>query len=222
MHAKYFRYIQVMLGLMFAGWLSSFGCSQSSTAERTCDTAGVEPIRLFNGKDLTGWKAEGGASWEVKDGLLIGRQGPNNAAGDLFTEAEYTDFELLVTYRVVWPANTGIWFRYQSAGQAYQADILEYAQPEAYSGTIYCPGKLFLAINADKDLVNRDGWNTLRVRAEGPRLRVRLNDVLVGDVTDTTTDRGRIGLQVHEGDMFGSMAIIVREMVLRPLGTATP
>ncbi|HOA75836.1 MAG TPA: DUF1080 domain-containing protein, partial [Phycisphaerae bacterium] len=151
------------------------------------------------------------ASWTVEDGLLVGRQGENFAHGDLLTTDTYSDFVLLVTYRVVWPANTGVWFRYQDPGKAYQADILEYPNPIAYSGTLYCPGKMFLAINSDRSLVDRDGWNTLKVQARGDHLQIWLNDHLVADVHDSTSDRGRIGFQVHQGEEFGPMQIIVRE-----------
>ena len=109
------------------------------TAGRAADPEA--PVqKLFNGKDLTGWKAEGQAVWEVKDGLLIGRQGAGNTPGDLFTTGSYDDFELTVTYRVVWPANSGVWYRYQSGEKTFQADILEYQNPLALSGSLYRPG----------------------------------------------------------------------------------
>lgn len=174
-------------------------------------------VSLFNGRDLTGWKPEGKAIWKVEDGMLVGTQGPDFAPGDLFTEATYCDFDLTVTYKVVWPANTGIWFRYQTPQKAYQGDILEYAKPEAYSGTIYCPGKLFLGINADKGLVNRDGWNVMRIRAQGPHLQVWLNGIRVAEAQDSTIDCGRIGFQVHPGKEFGPMKMIVRQILLEPL-----
>jgi type 1 glutamine amidotransferase len=104
---------------------------------------------LFNGKDLAGWVEEGKAHWEVKDGVLIGRQGANNAPGDLLTDKDFGDFELKVTFRVVWPANTGVWYRYQSASKALQADILEYQNPFALTGSLYCTGKMFIALNTD-------------------------------------------------------------------------
>ena len=59
-------------------------------------------------------------------GLLIGRQGEGNAPGDLFTTESFDDFELQVTYRMVWPGNSGVWYRYQAANKTFQADILEY------------------------------------------------------------------------------------------------
>jgi len=174
-------------------------------------------IQIFNGKDLTGWEAAGDATWVVKDGLLVGTQGKDNAPGDLLTKDSYKDFLFTVTYRVEWPCNTGVWFRYQSASKAYQADILEYKNPECYSGTLYCPGKMFLAMNTDKALVDRDGWNTMKVRAEADHIQIWLNDRQVADVHDDTSDSGRIGFQVHPGAEFGQMKIIIREMMLKPL-----
>jgi len=173
---------------------------------------------LFNGKDLSGWIAEGHATWKVEDACLVGVQGPGNKPGDLLTEAEYADFELVVTYQIQWPANSGVWFRYQSPQKAYQADILEYKDPECYSGTLYCPGKMFLFMNEDPDLVKRDGWNTLTIRAEGDLLKVGLNGVDIGEVRDDLTSHGRIGFQIHAGDQFKDMKITVREIKIRPLG----
>lgn len=173
--------------------------------------------KLFNGKDLTGWETSGGAKWVVENGELIGTQGENNAPGDLFTTASYRNFETTVTYRVEWPCNTGVWFRFQNPEKAYQADILEYTDPVAYSGTLYCPGKMFLAINADKTLVDRDGWNKMRILAEGDHLQIWLNDKQIADVRDTTSDSGKIGFQVHPGAEFGPMKIVVREALIKEL-----
>ena len=193
------------------------GCQTSC---ETCPPSTDMPagsIELFNGKDLTGWETSGEARWVVEDGLLIGTQGTDNAPGDLFTAESYDDFLLTVTWRAEWPCNSGVWFRYQSPQKAYQADILEYKEPVAFSGTLYCPGKLFLAANEDKSLVNREGWNTIKVRAEGEHLQIWLNGQLTADVRDGITDSGKIGFQVHAGDQFGPMKIVVRKVLLKPL-----
>lgn len=173
--------------------------------------------RIFNGKDLAGWKTSGRATWTVREGNIVGTQGEDNAPGDLFTQATYGDFLLKVTYRVQWPCNSGIWFRYQSPDKAYQADVLEYKNPECYSGTLYCSGKMFLAMNTDKSIVNRQSWNTMVIRAEGDHLQIWLNDHQVADVHDNTTDAGHIGFQIHAGSHFGPMKIIVRDVLLEPL-----
>jgi len=193
------------------------GCQKSEEkTEMAAKAVAAESgfTKVFNGKDLTGWETSGGAKWVVEKGLLIGTQGENYAPGDLFTTASFKDFEAIVTYRTEWPCNTGVWFRYQGPNTAYQADILEYANPEAYSGTLYCPGKLFLAINADKTLVNRDGWNTIKIRAERDHLQIWFNGKQVADVYDTTSDSGKLGFQVHPGAEFGPMKIVVREVLV--------
>ncbi|MHC4332301.1 MAG: 3-keto-disaccharide hydrolase [Planctomycetota bacterium] len=177
--------------------------------------SGLSPV--FNGKDLAGFKATGGAKWSVENGAIVGTQGENNAPGDLLTEKTYNDFLLTVTYKVEWPCNSGVWFRYQSPDKAYQADILEYKKPECYSGTLYCPGKMFLAMNTDKTLVNREGWNTISVRAEGNHIQIWINKHQVADVRDETTDSGHIGFQIHAGDQLSPNKIIIREVLLKPL-----
>jgi len=174
-------------------------------------------ISLFNGKDLTGFKPAGDAKWTVQGGAIVGTQGDDNAPGDLLTEASYKDFLLTVTYRAEWPCNSGVWFRYQSAQQAYQADVLEWPDPVCYSGTLYCTGKMFLAMNTNKDLVDREAWNTISVRAQGDHIQVWLNGHQVADVHDDTSDTGRIGFQVHPGEQFGPMKIVVRELLIKEL-----
>ncbi len=185
----------------------------NSTRAVTAD----EPVELFNGKDLSGWKAEGGARWEVKGGILIGRQGPKNESGDLFSDKAYDDFELSVTYKIIWPANSGVWYRYQSAKKAYQADILEYKKPFALSGTLYCPGKLFLATNTDASTINREGWNNLVIRAVGNRHTILLNGKKVATVQDDSSKTGRIGFQIHAGDQFGKMKILIKKVSLQKI-----
>lgn len=194
------------------------GCGKMTIwGTRASDVTEGSFKKLFNGNDLAGWEATGGAKWTVEGGLLIGTQGEDNAPGDLLTTDSYRNFLLSVTYRVEWPCNSGIWFRYQAPDKAYQADILEYKDPECYSGTFYCPGKMFLAMNTDKSLVNRDGWNTIKVRAERDHVQIWLNGRQVADVRDDTTDSGKIGFQVHQGEQFGQMKIVVRDVLLRRL-----
>jgi len=82
---------------------------------------------------------------------------------------------------------------------------------------MYCPGKLFLAINDDPDLVDRDGWNTIKIQAQGDHSQIWLNGRQVADVHDDTTDTGKIGFQVHPGAEFGPMKIVVKEMLIKEL-----
>ncbi len=174
------------------------------------------PISLFNNNDLTGWEAEGNAVWTVEDGILIGKQNENEEPGDLLTKESYRDFILTVEFKVQWPANTGVWFRYQNADKAYQADILEWKNPVCWTGTLYCPGKMFLSMNENEKLVKKDDWNTFVIHCQGDHLITYLNGTKVSDVFDKSSDQGKVGFQVHAGSEFKDMAVLIRKVVLIP------
>ena len=170
---------------------------------------------LFNGKNLDGWDVVGNAKAEVVDGVLIGAQ-KTPRGGNLLTKAKYDNFELRFTYKIVWPANSGVWFRY-AKGKGYQFDILKYRKPVAYSGTLYCPGKLFLTRNLDEKLENRDGWNDGQIYANGDHLILWLNGKKVGECRDTTHTTGLIGFQIHGGNGFKKMRVMLKSMEIRML-----
>lgn len=65
------------------------------------------PIQLFNGKDLTGWKAMGENQWIVKDGILTS---PKSGA-NLVTESTFDDFKLHVEFRYPEGSNSGVYLR---------------------------------------------------------------------------------------------------------------
>jgi len=170
---------------------------------------------LFNGKDIEGWKVVGGAKAEVVDGCLVGTQ-KTPRGGNLLTVGEYDNFELRFTYKIVWPANSGIWYRFHG-GKGYQFDILKYKRPVAYSGTLYCPGKMFLTRNLDEKLENRDGWNEGQIYANGDHLIQWLNGTKVGECHDKTLVKGTIGIQIHGGAGFKNMQALIKRMEIRLL-----
>jgi len=171
---------------------------------------------LFNGKDLDGWTARGRAIFKVEDKCLVGTQ-TTGAGGDLATTAQWGNFELRVTYRVVWPANSGFWYRYDpKRGRGYQFDVLKWKRPVAFSGTLYCPGKMFIFSNLKEAVENRDGWNEARIWANGEVLIHWLNGTEIGRCRDKTFQKGHIGIQVH-GGAFKGMKIIIKRMELRSL-----
>jgi len=185
-------------------------CSAGDGGSRAEAAAGWTPV--FNGKDLKGWgKPTGHAIWKVEDGMLVGTQ-TDGRGGDLYTEKAYDNFELRFTYKVVWPANSGVWFRGK-----YQFDILKYKKPVAFSGTLYCPGKMFITTNLKEDLENRGGWNEGQIYANGDHLILWLNGAKVGECHDKTHAKGPIGIQVHGGNNFKGMTIMIKKMELRPL-----
>jgi hypothetical protein len=55
------------------------------------------------------------------------------------------------------------------------------------------------------------------IRSVGTRQLIFLNGKQVVDVRADVSDHGRIGFQVHPGDEFGTMQIIVRDVSVRPI-----
>jgi hypothetical protein len=173
----------------------------------------------FDGKSLKGWKATGKAGWSAEDGCLVGRQGPHGEAGDLFSEKEWSDFEMEAEWRMKWPGNSGLWFRVGGPRSGYQADFLDQpSHPGVLSGSLYCMGKAFIAENRDASSVNRDGWNRLRIVARGPEITIWQNGIQTIQVKDSTfPGPGGIGLQVHAGKDFTGMEVRLRNLRIRAL-----
>jgi len=175
---------------------------------------GAEWVPLFNGKDLSGWRKEGEAVWTVENGAIIGTQGEGYKGGNLLTEKEFDNFELLVTFKVKWPANSGVWFRYRPGILGYQVDILELAKYGCTVGSIYTKGG-FISKFTDESIVRKDDWNTIWVRADGTYIEVKVNDVETAVFEDTRYSVGAIGFQVHGGKQFEDMKIIIKEAKIK-------
>jgi hypothetical protein len=65
------------------------------------------PVKLFNGKDLKGWKAMGENQWIAESGIL---RSPKSGA-NLVTEKKFTDFKLHIEFRYPKGSNSGIYLR---------------------------------------------------------------------------------------------------------------
>lgn len=63
--------------------------------------------KLFNGKDLTGWKAEDGNQWTVTNEILTS----DKAGVNLVTEEKFTDFKLQAEFRYPEGSNSGLYLR---------------------------------------------------------------------------------------------------------------
>jgi len=166
------------------------------------------------------WKPAGNAVWSIGDGVIVGRQGTAASPGDFFTEQQWADFELQCEWKMRWPGNSGIWFRYTGPNSAYQADILDepMAYPDALSGSLYCMGKAFIAKNSDHASIHPDGLNRLHIQAVGDHIVIVQNGKKVVDVHDSTfAGPGSIGIQVHPGKQFEDMEVRVRDLRLRPI-----
>jgi hypothetical protein len=132
-----------------------------------------EPVELFNGRDLSGWKprhtgAKNG--WVVKDGLLT-NAAPGN---DLVTAERFTDFKLHAEFRYPKGSNSGIYLRGR-----YEVQIEDNfgMEPEAHIiGSVY--GFLTPSVNAAKP---PGEWQTMDIELVGRVVTVVFNGERVID-----------------------------------------
>jgi hypothetical protein len=76
-----------------------------------------EPISLFNGKDLSGWKTMGKdpSAWKVVDGVLsneaVQEPGKHKSYANIRTDREFEDFNIQLEFRVPTDGNSGVYLR---------------------------------------------------------------------------------------------------------------
>lgn len=85
----------------------SFTGVKAPDMKRTGAPVWGKPVKLFNGKDLSGWKAAGENQWVVKDGIL---SSPHSGA-NLISEQKFKDFKLHVEFRYQKGSNSGVYLR---------------------------------------------------------------------------------------------------------------
>jgi hypothetical protein len=225
-HASSFRY-SLAAGVLLA----------VAAGTRAADAQPPEGfVALFNGKDLSGWHGmprdynpykldtlcgteavllgakwmdDARKHWTVHNGELVN----DGHGGYLTTDREFGDIELLIDYKTVAKADSGIYLR-----ATPQVQIWDYTDASKWklgadkgSGGLWnnsrgAPGKDPLVL-ADKPFGE---WNHLRILQVGERTTVYLNDKLVVDNArmENYWDRkrplrhkGPIQLQTHGGEI---------------------
>jgi hypothetical protein len=178
-----------------------------------------EPVswqELFNGKDLMGWEAVGDFDIEIADGVLTLKDRASMKGGWLLTEAEYAHFELEAEYYLPPPHNSGVAIRYNDfraghpAVTGYEINLENEPQKDYPSGSIYGVARAPWLGHIDTE-----GWNHLRIRAEGDHIQAWINDSLMMETHERRSFSGRIGLQCHGG--FRKHEVSWRNIRIKPL-----
>ncbi|MFT4551344.1 MAG: hypothetical protein ACI8XO_000766 [Verrucomicrobiales bacterium] len=163
---------------------------------------GKAAVSIFNGEDLTGWKApKGNTWWKVVDGAIVCQSGPKKKGSNLWTEKEYTDFVLEAEFRFDGKGDTGIHLRTEK--QQMQIGISGSLKRDM-TGSMYIPGKGYPkeATGVEK-LLKINEWNLVKIEAKKNHYRIWLNGELVFEYTsDKAPEKGPIGLQLHGGKVM--------------------
>ncbi|MEM7812998.1 MAG: DUF1080 domain-containing protein [Planctomycetota bacterium] len=141
-----------------------------------------EPIELFNGRDLSGWRlteAEKINGWKAVDGLLVNDTPkttfePYSRYGNLRTDREFTDFNLTLDFMVPPGGNSGVYLR-----GLYEAQVLD---RDSRMQGIQGVGAIFGRI-APRENAGRPGgvWQSYDITLVDRHATVVLNGVKVVD-----------------------------------------
>jgi hypothetical protein len=161
-------------------------------------------VKLFNGKDLTGWKINGTEKWYVEKGELICESGPDKQYGYLTTNKFYKNFDLSLQFKQEANGNSGVFFRSTVDGTKVSGWQVEVAPPNHDTGGIYeSYGRNWLVQIPDEKegFLKMGEWNTLRIRAVGDKTQTWLNGNAMVDFDDAKigAGNGSIALQIHDG-----------------------
>jgi len=187
-----------LLALAVCGVLFTQASAQTAPAWTT----------LFDGRNLDAFNPVGTANWKIADGAVQADSG----TGFLVTKQPYGDFEIKADIWVDEKANSGIFIRCADpakigADTCYEVNVYDTRPDPAYAtGAIVDVAKVTTPMKAGGK------WNTLEIRAEGPRLMVTLNGMRTVDVQDAKHARGPIGLQ------YGAGVVKFRNVQVRALG----
>jgi len=205
---------------------STFSGKRMPTVPPAPDLANVkfgEPIPLFNGKDLEGWRLTDPNAvngWAVKDGLLVNNvvqeEGkPHKNYGNLRTDREFEDFNIALETRAGKDGNSGVYLR----------GIYEIQVADTYGHPLnsHNMGALYSRIKPTAAAEKPPGeWQTMDITFVDRHLTVILNGTRIIDnqpVLGCTggalwSDVGRPGPIYLQGDHTG---IEYRNLVLRPV-----
>lgn len=181
------------------GQKSAFRGARAPSLVRAAAPVWGAPIKLLNGKDLTGWTTlgEGKNQWEVVGGVLR-----NKASGtDLVTERTFTDFKLHVEFRYPKGSNSGVYLR---GRYEVQIEDTQGNEPRIDGiGAVY--GHL---IPNELAALGPDTWQRYDITLIGRRVTIVLNgktiiaDQVIPGITGGAldSDEGKAGPLFLQGD----------------------
>ncbi len=165
-----------------------------------------ETIELFNGKNLDGWEGHEDL-WSVKDGVIVAKNTKEiKVSTYLLTKRKFTDFRLKLAAKLVESEmHSGVCFWGKVAPEhgdkyTYAGHLVMFPSGWGMYDLYGRAGKLGVDGAPARKVGKQHDWNDIDIIAQGNRVRVIANGVLVVDWRDPEPDRIKeapIGLQLH-------------------------
>jgi hypothetical protein len=157
-----------------------------------------EPIKIFNGKNLDGWKTQKPENqWVVENGVLKSPKSGSN----LLTTQNFKDFKLHIEFRIPQGSNSGIYLRGR-----YELQIIDSKGQEPAS-ILFAGIYGFVTPNQDAALPAGE-WQTYDITLIGRRVSIVANgkktitDAIIPGITGGAIDsnEGEPGPILLQGD----------------------
>ena len=202
--------------------------------ERAASSQAHKPWRdLFNGKDLSGWKANSRpASFTVENGVLKahGRNGMSHLffVGDDDRDDSFKDFELLIVARSEPGSNSGIFFhtsrelrKRKYLNKGYELQLNSSKREKRKTGSLYG------VVDLKQSPADETQWFNVGMRVEGKRIQVFVQGEQVVDYTEPANPErdahrakrlidpngGALAIQAHDPrSVFYFKQIRIREL----------
>jgi hypothetical protein len=175
---------------------------------------------LFNGKDLTGWLADGdcaAAEWKADANGIAIMGGPQATWGFLLSKQDYTSFFLRLQFQQMTEgAKSGIILRgipgVRIGAIPYQCKV-NLQNPENTGAFLWSNNSVYQNPPRPAKLKAAGEWNDVEVELRGQSLRVTIDGECVqtmdldafagrpGALPVLKQPAGRIGLQKHQGNV---------------------
>lgn len=170
----------------------------------TMTLAAQKTVKIFNGKDLSGWTVHGTEKWYVQDGELICESGPDKQYGYLSTNKNYKNFVLTVKFKQEANGNSGVFFRSAIEGTKISGWQAEVAPAGLHTGGIYESygrGWLIKPSHEDEKQLKQGQWNTMKIKVVNDEVTTWLNGRQMIYLKDEKIGKGEgsIALQIHDG-----------------------
>lgn len=163
---------------------------------------------LFNGQNLDGWEVlNGNASFEARDGMIVGTSETNTPNTFLATKEDFTNFVLEYEIKMDEGLNSGVQIRSKSLdsynnGRVHGTQVECEDTKRGWAGGIYDEARMGWRYPLDynpeaKTAFKKGEWNSFKVVAFDNHIMTWVNGVPAANLVEKKTETGFIALQVH-------------------------
>ena len=153
---------------------------------------------VFSGKDLWGWMIPmDNIWWRAENGVLMVKSGPDQKGSILWTHESYSNFVMQFDFKMgEGTVDSGVFIRDET--QQIQIGISGSLKRDMTASPYISGSGYPVEAEGVAELLGVDDWNTMIIVAIGNHYSVALNGHhVMSYVSESTTNRGPIGLQLH-------------------------